>query len=499
MSSTKRMLKRGASVLIRLFSSSSASASERTTVVSMRAIRDDHVADPIARRCRVALVEVARDALLQVARLADVEHGAGGVEVAVDAGQVRQRRHFGEQALAPPGGSSGARRGGSLQTAASFIADDCAARRWPTLPPPSIIARCAGTSSAASSTTSATSASAGAWPPTSPAAARRCACAIDDARALAWMAPGGAPGVEVVRLDRRPTATRAATSSSSLRLRPARRASSRGWRARAARRSGSTSSTSAPRPTSSARHGLPSPQLRRPGRRPDDVVLLSRLHAAHRRPAARAGPARARDSASTRAAWLRSTRHRAAAPASAWSACSATRNAGSTRCSTRWRASRPCCSLTPGRPPTRSPPALGAAGRAAGCVRRALPLLTQADYDRLLWSCDLNFVRGEDSFVRAQWAGAPFVWQVYRAGRRRARAQARGLPRPLPGRRAERWPTVVRAPVPRLERPRRRGRASCRRPDRRGATRCAALARRACAAQDDLTQPAASIRRAERR
>jgi len=43
----------------------------------------------------------------------------------------------------------------------------------------------------------------------------------------------------------------------------------------------------------------------------------------------------------------------------------------------------------------------------------ALPWLAQADYDRLLWSCDLNFVRGEDSFVRAQWAGAPFVWQIY--------------------------------------------------------------------------------------
>jgi uncharacterized repeat protein (TIGR03837 family) len=25
----------------------------------------------------------------------------------------------------------------------------------------------------------------------------------------------------------------------------------------------------------------------------------------------------------------------------------------------------------------------------------------------------LNFVRGEDSFVRAQWAGKPFVWQIY--------------------------------------------------------------------------------------
>ena len=42
-----------------------------------------------------------------------------------------------------------------------------------------------------------------------------------------------------------------------------------------------------------------------------------------------------------------------------------------------------------------------------------LPLLTQADYDHLLWACDLNFVRGEDSVVRALWAGKPFIWQIY--------------------------------------------------------------------------------------
>jgi uncharacterized repeat protein (TIGR03837 family) len=42
-----------------------------------------------------------------------------------------------------------------------------------------------------------------------------------------------------------------------------------------------------------------------------------------------------------------------------------------------------------------------------------LPFLTQDDYDRLLWACDLNFVRGEDSFLRAQWAARPFVWHVY--------------------------------------------------------------------------------------
>lgn len=42
-----------------------------------------------------------------------------------------------------------------------------------------------------------------------------------------------------------------------------------------------------------------------------------------------------------------------------------------------------------------------------------LPHLTQPDFDHLLWACDLNFVRGEDSLVRALWAGAPLVWQIY--------------------------------------------------------------------------------------
>jgi uncharacterized repeat protein (TIGR03837 family) len=41
------------------------------------------------------------------------------------------------------------------------------------------------------------------------------------------------------------------------------------------------------------------------------------------------------------------------------------------------------------------------------------PFLSQDDYDRLLAACDLNFVRGEDSFVRAQWAARPFVWHIY--------------------------------------------------------------------------------------
>lgn len=42
-----------------------------------------------------------------------------------------------------------------------------------------------------------------------------------------------------------------------------------------------------------------------------------------------------------------------------------------------------------------------------------LPRLSQRDFDHLLWSCDLNCVRGEDSLVRALWAGKPLVWHIY--------------------------------------------------------------------------------------
>lgn len=53
-------------------------------------------------------------------------------------------------------------------------------------------------------------------------------------------------------------------------------------------------------------------------------------------------------------------------------------------------------------------------GLRRGALRAVvLPWLSQHDFDRLLWSCDLNLVRGEDSLVRALWAGAPFLWQLY--------------------------------------------------------------------------------------
>jgi uncharacterized repeat protein (TIGR03837 family) len=49
----------------------------------------------------------------------------------------------------------------------------------------------------------------------------------------------------------------------------------------------------------------------------------------------------------------------------------------------------------------------------AGVRTAALPWLPQPDFDHALWAADLCLVRGEDSFVRAQWAGVPFVWQIY--------------------------------------------------------------------------------------
>lgn len=42
-----------------------------------------------------------------------------------------------------------------------------------------------------------------------------------------------------------------------------------------------------------------------------------------------------------------------------------------------------------------------------------LDFLPQDAYDQLLWACDLNIVRGEDSLVRALWAQRPMLWHIY--------------------------------------------------------------------------------------
>ncbi len=78
-------------------------------------------------------------------------------------------------------------------------------------------------------------------------------------------------------------------------------------------------------------------------------------------------------------------------------------------------AGQPTCVLAAPGPSGRAVAEFMAAegARHPGLRFHPLPYLEQPDYDRLLWSCDLNLVRGEDSFVRAQWAAAPFLWQIY--------------------------------------------------------------------------------------
>ncbi|CAG8865314.1 hypothetical protein PS627_01213 [Pseudomonas fluorescens] len=57
--------------------------------------------------------------------------------------------------------------------------------------------------------------------------------------------------------------------------------------------------------------------------------------------------------------------------------------------------------------------AVGDVRQRGALTLQILPFVSQDDYDRLLWSCDFNAVRGEDSFVRAQWAARPMLWHIY--------------------------------------------------------------------------------------
>lgn len=43
----------------------------------------------------------------------------------------------------------------------------------------------------------------------------------------------------------------------------------------------------------------------------------------------------------------------------------------------------------------------------------SLPYLSQDDFDEVIWTSDLAIIRGEESFVRAQLGGTPFVWSIY--------------------------------------------------------------------------------------
>ncbi len=226
---------------------------------------------------------------------------------------------------------------------------------------------------------------------------------VDDASALAWMAPEGASGVTVLPWD----ASVQATEPGDVVIEAFGCTLPEPYVARMA---------AAPRPPRwinleylsaetyvERSHRLPSPQMHGPGRGLTKVFFYPGFTPATggllREPGLMAERERF-----DRAAWLQA-RGATPRPGERIVSLFSYENAALDRL-LAWLGEAPTLLLlTAGRPaPANLPGPLR-------CV--SLPHLAQRDYDRLLWSCDLNFVRGEDSFVRAQWAGRPFVWHIY--------------------------------------------------------------------------------------
>ena len=115
--------------------------------------------------------------------------------------------------------------------------------------------------------------------------------------------------------------------------------------------------------------------------------------------------------------------------------------------------------VTPGRAAAAVGAATGAPGDAATTTGALtidrLPTLSQVDFDHLLWACDLNLVRGEDSVIRALWAGKPLLWQIYPqhddAHHAKLQAFLDVLDAPAPVRLAHHvWNGISSAPMPDL-------------------------------------------------
>lgn len=245
---------------------------------------------------------------------------------------------------------------------------------------------------------------------------------IDDPALVAWMAPGGAPGVEVIDAAD-PAAVRAAVATrapdvlvEAFGCDPAPELVARfaaGIAASGRARPWLNLEYLSAEPYVERLHTLPSPVFRGPG-----AGLTKHFFYPGFTPATggllREPDLTARRAAFDRAGWL-------ASHGIAWQ--------GETIVTLFCYEPRALPALLAqwagGAEPIRL---LVTAGRAAGAVRAAwpdagsgngrlavtfLPLLTQAAFDELLWAGDFNFVRGEDSLVRAIWAGTPFAWQIY--------------------------------------------------------------------------------------
>lgn len=232
---------------------------------------------------------------------------------------------------------------------------------------------------------------------------------IDDASALRWMAPTGAPGVSVLDWDAGPV-TPGDVVIEAFGCDPPARFVSAMHRARPPVWVNLEYLSAEDYVERS--HGLPSPQGSGPGAGLTKWFFYpgftSRTGGLLREP----GLMRARR-AFDRQTWLRSTLGVEARPGERVVTLFCYDNPALPPL-LRALASMPTLLLlTPGAAQRQATPLLDAAGRLGHLRTVALPWLTQPDFDRLLWCGDLNFVRGEDSFVRAQWAGSPFVWQIY--------------------------------------------------------------------------------------
>jgi len=234
--------------------------------------------------------------------------------------------------------------------------------------------------------------------------------AVDDASALAWLAPRGAPRVEVVAWDGGPSAAPDVVVElfGGGRPRPA-------WPARARTPVLVNVEHLTAERYAERSHALPSPTSRPgesatttwfcfPGFSPQSGGLLREPGLLEQRRAFGDG-----------AAWLASLGV-ATRPAERRVVLFSYRNDAIDAMLDTLAAAPTLLLATPG-PAIEQVTACLGPSLARGALRAvALPWLSQTDFDRLLWSSDLNLVRGEDSLVRAIWAGVPFLWQLYVQG-----------------------------------------------------------------------------------
>lgn len=241
----------------------------------------------------------------------------------------------------------------------------------------------------------------------------------DDTQALAWMAPHGAPGVSVhpwraLRADEAPADVVVETFGADL---------PEGWLARMADMQQPPLWIDLEHLSAEGyverSHALPSPQAQGPGAgltrwfffpgftaRTGGLMLEDGL-----------AVARSRFDAS---AWLAGVSPTmASGPAATTVSLFCYDQPALPAWLAHWRLSPTRLLVTPGFAARQVSALLGGPSEPGATVRRDaltvhfLPWFTQHEYDRLLWACDLNHVRGEDSFVRALWAARPFVWQAY--------------------------------------------------------------------------------------